>query len=209
MLKDQSIQTFLDRLAGPSATPGGGSAAALMGAMGAALVSMVANLTLGKPKYQALEGEMQALLQRAETLRERLAGAAEADIAAFDEVMAAYRLPKATETDRAHRQRAVQAALKAAAEVPLTCAHLCAEVLELCRQAAERGNPNAIIDAGVGALAAHAALKACALNVAANLNAIEDSDFTQACRAELDLVLDAHHATAEAILATIHRRLWR
>ncbi len=207
MLKDQSIQTFLDRLAGPSATPGGGSAAAIMGAMGAALVSMVANLTLGKPKYQAVEGEMQMLLARAEALRERLMNAIEADVAAFDQVMAAYRLPKETEEDKAQRRLAIQTALEAATETPLSCARLCAEVIELCRWAAEKGNRNVITDAGVGVLAAQAALRSCTLNVTVNLNAIQDRDFARACRNELDRILSAKDAEVEAILASITAKL--
>lgn len=207
MLKDQSIQAFLDRLAGPSATPGGGSATAIMGAMGAALVSMVANLTLGKPRYQAVEEEMRALLARAEALRERLLNVIEDDVAAFDRVMAAYRLPKETEADKTRRQLAMQSALKAATETPMTCARLCAEVIELCRLAAERGNANLITDAGVGVLAAQAALKGCALNVTANLNALQDRDFAQKCQAELEQLLSAQNAKVEAILASIATRL--
>jgi formiminotetrahydrofolate cyclodeaminase len=207
MLKDQSIQAFLDRLAGPSATPGGGSATAIMGAMGAALVSMVANLTLGKPRYQAVEEEMRTLLARAEALRERLLNVIEDDVAAFDRVMAAYRLPKETEADKARRQLAMQSALKAATETPMTCARLCAEVIELCRLAAERGNANLITDAGVGALAAQAALKGCALNVTVNLNALQDRDFAQKCQAELEQLLSAQNAKVEAILASIATRL--
>lgn len=207
MLKDQSIQAFLDQLAGPSATPGGGSAAAIMGAMGAALVSMVANLTLGKPRYQAAEEEMRALLAQAEALRERLLNLIEDDVAAFDRVMAAYRLPKETEEDKTQRQLAIQSALKAATETPLTCARLCAEVIELCRLAAEKGNANLITDAGVGVLAAQAALKGCALNVAVNLNAIQDQGFARTCRAELDPLLSTQNAAAEMILASITAKL--
>lgn len=207
MLKDQSIQAFLDRLAGPSATPGGGSATAIMGAMGAALVSMVANLTLGKPRYQAVEEEMRTLLARAEALREQLLNVIEDDVAAFDRVMAAYRLPKETEADKARRQLAMQSALKAATETPMTCARLCAEVIELCRLAAEHGNANLITDAGVGALAAQAALKGCALNVTVNLNALQDRDFAQKCQAELEQLLSAQNAKVEAILASIATRL--
>lgn len=206
MLKDQSIQAFLDRLAGPSATPGGGSAAAIMGAMGAALVSMVANLTLGKPKYQAVEGEMRALLARTEALRERLMNAIEADVAAFDQVMAAYRLPKETDEDRAQRHLAIQTALKVATEIPLACARLCAELIELCRCTAEKGNRNAITDAGVGVLAAQAALRSCALNIAVNLNTIQDQDFARACRNELDRIL-SRSAEADTILASITANL--
>lgn len=207
MLKEQSIQAFLDRLAGPSATPGGGSAAAIMGAIGAALVSMVANLTLGKPKYQAVAEEMRMLLARAEALRAQLLHAIEADVAAFDQVMAACRLPKETEADQARRHLAIQTALQAATKAPLTCARLCAEVIELCRQAAEQGNRNVITDAGVGVLAAYAALRSCALNITVNLNAIQDQEFAQACRNELAQILSAKEAEVEALLAMITAKL--
>ncbi len=207
MFKHQSLQSFLDQLASPSATPGGGSAAAIMGAMGAALVSMVANLTLGKPKYQGVAAEMQALLTHAEVLRAKLTQAMEEDMAAYKQVMAAYRLPQKTEEDRAHRKLVVQSALKAATLVPLNCAQLCAEVLELCRQAAEQGNANAVVDAGVGALAAQAALRACALNIAVNLKAMGDTNFAQACQSELEQILSASLPKAEEFLKTITSRL--
>ena len=207
MFKHQSLQAFLDQLASPSATPGGGSAAAIMGAMGAALVSMVANLTLGKPKYQAVEAEMQEILARAELLRAKLTQAMEEDIAAYNQVMATYRLPQKTEEDKARRQLARQSALKTATLVPLNCARLCAEVLELCRQAAEQGNANAVIDAGIGALAAQAALRACALNVAVNLKALGDASFAQACRSELEQILSSSLPKAEEFLTTISLQL--
>ncbi|MCX8050043.1 MAG: cyclodeaminase/cyclohydrolase family protein [Methylohalobius sp.] len=206
MLKDQPLAAFLDRLASASATPGGGSAAAVMGAIGAALVGMVAHLTLGKAKYQAAADAMQAILTQAENLRQRLLQAAEADIAAFDEVMRAWRLPKQTEDDKARREAALQAALKAATQAPLTCASLCAEVIGLCRTAAEQGNPSAITDAGVGALAARTALQSCALNVEVNLRAVCDQEFVRACRKELEQAL-IKSSEVESILQTITTRL--
>ena len=125
MIKDQSVHEFLEALASKAATPGGGSAAAIMGAMGAALVSMVCNLTLGKKGYEAAEGEMQAVLPRAEALRERLADMVRADVEAFDQVMAAYGLPKDSEAQKAARGDAIQGAFKAATEYRSTA---CASV---------------------------------------------------------------------------------
>ncbi len=185
MYQQQSLQNFLERLASGDPTPGGGSAAAVMGAMGAALVSMVANLTIGKPRYRPVEDDMRRLLARADSLRARLSDAMEADVDAFNRVMAAYRLPK----DDPGRSEAIQTALKQATEVPLQCAHLCVAVIELCREAADKGNSNVLSDVGVGVLAAHAALKSCAINVTVNLNAIHDPGFIAAKRAELESLL--------------------
>jgi len=173
MYQQQSLQNFLERLASGDPTPGGGSAAAVMGAMGAALVSMVANLTIGKPRYRQVEADMRRLLARADALRAQLSDAMEADVEAFNRVMAAYRLPK----DDPERSEAIQTALKQATEVPLHCARLCVAVIELCREAADKGNSNVLSDVGVGVLAAHAALKSCAINVTVNLNAIRDPGF--------------------------------
>jgi len=131
MFKEQQLQTFLDQLASSASTPGGGSAAAIMGAMGAALVSMVANLTVGKKKYEEVEEEMQGFLEQSEALRERLTGMIQADVDVFDQVMAAYGMARETEEEKARRSQTIQAALKEATDVPLACAQLCADVIEL------------------------------------------------------------------------------
>ena len=110
-IKDTSIEEFLEGLASKSATPGGGSAAAIMGAMGAALVSMVCNLTLGKKNYESVSEEMAALLPRLEDLRNRLIDMVAADVDAFDQVMAAYGLPKETDTDKQSRSAAIEPSL--------------------------------------------------------------------------------------------------
>ena len=122
-IKDTAVEPFLDALASQAATPGGGSAAAIIGAMGAALVSMVCNLTIGKKKYAEVEGEMKDVLAKSETLRLKLTGMIEDDVTAFDAVMAAYGMAKESDADKAAREKAIQAALKQATEVPLRCCH--------------------------------------------------------------------------------------
>ena len=189
MIKDDSIQKYLDELAGSSSTPGGGSAAAVMGAMGAALVSMVCNLTIGKKNYAEVEAEMREVLGQSENLRHRLTGMINDDVAAFNQVMAAYGMPKNSDEEKTGRTAAIQEALKRATQVPLSCAKVCFEVMELAKRAAEKGNVNVVSDAGVAVLAACAALKSAALNVYVNTAAIKDQAFNAQKLAELDKVL--------------------
>jgi formiminotetrahydrofolate cyclodeaminase len=157
MIKDSSIEQFLEDLAGKSSTPGGGSAAAVIGAMGAALVSMVANFTAGKKGYEAVNDEMESILKRAENYRTQFIDMIQADVDVFNGVMSAYGLPRETDEQKAERSDAIQEALKKATDVPLECAALCLDVIELSRQVAEKGNANVISDAGVAVLAAEAA----------------------------------------------------
>jgi formiminotetrahydrofolate cyclodeaminase len=202
-----STRAFLDALAGGNATPGGGSAAAIMGAMGAALVSMVANLTLGKKGYEAVEPQMTQLLREGEALRTRLAGMVAEDVAAFDALMAAYRLPKGSDDERAARGLAIQAGLRAATEAPLACAHACAEVVRLTARAVEHGNLNAISDVGVGALAALAGLRGSALNVQINAPQIKDRAFTGRAMCELDELIAECAPLAERVHARVKEKL--
>lgn len=189
MIKDDSIQKFLDELASSSSTPGGGSAAAVMGAAGAALVSMVCNLTIGKKNYADVESEMREVLRQSENLQHRLTGMINDDVAAFNHVMAAYGLPKNSDEEKARRTAAIQEALKRATQVPLSCAQACSEVMQLAKRAAEKGNVNVVSDAGVAVLAACAGLKSAALNVYVNTAAIKDEAFNKHKLAELDNVL--------------------
>ncbi len=115
-IKDKSVQAFIDELASKAPTPGGGSAAAVMGAQAAALISMVCNLTIGKPKYAEVEVEMQALLEKSEALRETLTGMIKADVDVFDRLMATYGLPKDSDEEKAARSKAIQSALKEATD---------------------------------------------------------------------------------------------
>lgn len=188
-ISEQSIQGFLDDLASQSATPGGGSAAAVMGGLAAALVSMVCNLTVGKPKYAAVELEMQKVRDRAEILRDQLTALIAADITAFDRLMAAYSLPKQSEVDIQVRSQSIQDALKEATEIPLQCVGMCAEIIGLCRTAADKGNIGVVSDAGVGVMAAYAAVKSAALNVYVNTSALKDRQFAEQKLAELNVIL--------------------
>jgi len=206
MIEDTSLQVFLDELAGKAPTPGGGSAAAIMGGMGAALVAMVCNLTINKKAYEAVEAEMRDVLQRAEVLREQLTDMMRQDIEAFDRVMAAYGLPRDTEAEKAARTQAIQSALKGATEVPLACARASAEIIALSRIVAEKGNKNVVSDAGVAVVAAYAALKSSALSVRVNTGAISDVSFATKSITELDVILDgADSAMREIYQEVVHR----
>src|SRR5271170_6151799 len=174
MITERSVEKFLDDLASGAPTPGGGSAAAIMGAMGAALISMVCNVTIGKKGLEAALPEMKTVREHSEKLRARLAAMVAEDVAAFDGLMAAYRLPKLSEADKLRRTEAIQSSLRAATESPLYCARACSEVIDLAQRAGEAGYSGVISDAGVGVLAAHAALRSAALNVHMNAPSIKD-----------------------------------
>jgi formiminotetrahydrofolate cyclodeaminase len=184
-----TLQPFFNELAGATPTPGGGSAAAAAGAMGSALVGMVCSLTIGREKYAAVEAQMQDTLARSEALRAELTQLIDQDTAAFNMVMAAFRLPKTTDEEKAARSEAIQTATQKATLTPLATAQACAEVIELGQVAVEKGNPNAISDAGAGVTFAQAGLRAAALNVLINLPSIKDETFVATRRAELDHIL--------------------
>ena len=198
-IKDKSVEIFLDELASKQATPGGGSAAAVMGAQAAALVSMVCNLTIGKPKYAEVELDMQTLLAESEALRQTLLGMIKADVDVFDKLMACYGLPKDTDADKAHRSQQIQIVLREATEVPLACAKACAKTIALSRVAAEKGNLGVISDAGVAVMAGYAGLKSAALNVHINTSSLKDREFSEAKLSELEDVMQGMDLEVEAI----------
>ncbi|WGS87169.1 methenyltetrahydrofolate cyclohydrolase [Methylomonas sp. UP202] len=206
-IKDQSVQLFLNELASKQATPGGGSAAALLGAQGAALVSMVCNLTIGKPKYAEVDAELRVLLVEAEALRETLTGMIQADVEVFDRLMACYGLPKTTDAEKAYRLERIQAVLKEATDVPLACAKACAQAIALSRVAAEKGGQAVISDAGVAVMAAFAGLKSAALNVRINAGALKDRAFADGRLAELQALLTTGEREADAIYRIVQDKL--
>lgn len=203
MIQAQTISDFLNALAARTATPGGGSVAALNGATGAALLAMVCKLTIGKKAYAAVEGEMIALLAEAEALQARLTGLISEDTDAFSAVMAAYALPRQTEAEQQARREAVQAALKQATLVPLETARACAQVITLGEAVAAKGNINSLSDAGAGVLTAHAGLKSAALNVAINLGSINNADFIRQTQATLEAISAGADRQVEAIYQRI------
>jgi formiminotetrahydrofolate cyclodeaminase len=207
MMTQISVEKFLDDLASGNPTPGGGSAAAIMGAMGAALVSMVCNVTIGKKGYENVEAEMRSVLSESERVRRRLTAMVAEDIAAFDSILAAYKLPKSTEQDKALRTDAIQAGLRRATEVPLDCARVCAEVIALSRRASERGYLNVISDGGVGVLAGFTGLRSAALNVYINAPALKDRVFATQAIAELEKLLEFCGAESEAVYKIVRDKL--
>jgi formiminotetrahydrofolate cyclodeaminase len=176
---DYTLSQYLHELASGDATPGGGSAAALVGALGAALVSMVGNLTVGRKKYAAVEPEMHEMVQAVGKLQEQLLVLVSEDTQVFNAVMAAYQLPKGTDEEKQARSLAINEALRTACSVPLRIADASISVLELAKLAAERGNINAVSDAAVGSIAAHAALQSALLNVRINLKSLPADDWSK------------------------------
>jgi formiminotetrahydrofolate cyclodeaminase len=207
MIKEHSIEIFLDELGSKSPTPGGGSSAAIVGAMGAALLSMVCNLTIGKKNYESVSQEMTEALERSEALRFELLDMVAADVEAFDQVMAAYRLPKDSDADKALRSERIQDALKMATAVPLRCARACASVIELSEIVARHGNKNVISDAGVAVVSAHAAMRSAALNVHVNVGAMRDGDFAAESIAELEAIMTGQNERVELIYQIVQERL--
>jgi methenyltetrahydrofolate cyclohydrolase len=207
MIKDMTIQTFLDELASKASTPGGGGAAAVSGAMGAALISMVANFTIGKKGYEDVQDECQEILNKSEQLRADLTDAIKDDVDVFNRVMASYGMPKETDEEKAARSAEIQAALKEATDVPLQCAKLCREVVNLSQPIADKGNNNVISDAGVAVLAGYAGLRSAALNVYINIGGIKDKEFADDRRQQLETLLDGMDTLKEEIYELVKSKL--
>jgi len=207
MITEDSVDKFLDDLAASAPTPGGGSAAAIMGAMGAALISMVCNVTLGKKGQDAAAAEMHAVLVESEKLRARLTAMVAEDIAAFDGLMGAYRLPKSSDEEKTRRNEAIQLSLRAATETPLACARACSQVITVSQRAAEHGYAGVISDAGVGVLAANSALRGAALNVYINAPSLKDRAFADQAVAEVEALQAAGAKLTESVFARVRGRL--
>ncbi|MDD5748272.1 MAG: cyclodeaminase/cyclohydrolase family protein [Actinomycetota bacterium] len=175
-----TIESFLEKLASSSPEPGGGAASALVSAVGAALVSMVLNLTIGKEKYAHVEGKARELLERSERLRKELEELVQRDTEVYAVLARAFKMPRETEDEKAKRKEEIQKALREATEVPFAIARECLEVAECSVVACEIGNVNAVSDAGVAAILAEAAACCAALNVKINLVSIGDSSYSEA-----------------------------
>lgn len=175
-LNDWILGDFLKATASASPTPGGGSVAAVSAALGSGLVAMLANLSVGKQQCPEQE-RIQKILDESQNKMDQLLEEARKDMEAYDQVMAAYGLPKETEQEKKGRSEKIQLALKSAAEAPLSAGRTCLDVLYLAKEAAEIGNPNVISDAVAGGLIAEAAMQAILLNVTVNLNLIKDEEW--------------------------------
>lgn len=188
-LMNLSCEAFLEDLAGSAPAPGGGGAAALVGAAGAALGNMVGSLTIGKKKYAAVEADILVLNRRAAALRKRLEGLVQADADAFAPLAAAYKLPKETPEQQAHKAAVLEAALEEACAVPLEIMSACCEGIALAAEYAEKGSVMAVSDAGCAALFCKAALQAAGLNVSINTRLMADKAHAAALNAQADAML--------------------
>ena len=207
MLITKSVQDFITELAADSAAPGGGSAAALAGCLGAALTKMVCNLSLDETKFGAVLPEIQAIQSQAADLLTKLTRAVDEDAAAFNEVMAAYKLPKATEEEKTARLALIQQSMKKAALLPLGVAGDCLEVLKLAGRILPIGNANAASDAAVSGLMAYAALQGAIYNVKINLGSIKDADFCRDTRQKIAAISDAAKKENAALTAAVEKIL--
>ena len=198
---------FLDALASGQPTPGGGGAAALVGSQAAALISMVANFTVGKKKYMAVDEEMRGYLARSEALRGELLKMVDGDADAFDAVAATYSMPKETDAEKAVRTEAMQQALKQAAQVPFHVAENCLEIIKLAEPVGAKGNTNVVSDAATALYLALGALKSALINVNINLKFIKDEAFVADWGMKRDLLLADTDAAYKAAQAAIENTL--
>lgn len=207
MYAELAMDAFLEKLASSAPEPGGGAAAALVGATGAALVSMVANLTIGKTQYAAAQSEMEQARARAEALRAELVAAVDRDAEVFRRVMTAYALPRSTDEEKAARRQATQRALKEASRVPAEVVRLCREVAALSKVTTELGNVQAVSDAAIAALLADAAAQSAALNVKINLKLITDPGFNEPLWAEIQTALQGIRAVRDEVVKITAERM--
>ncbi len=206
-LTQLSCEEFLSQLASKAPAPGGGGAAALVGAAGTALGNMVGCLTTGKKKYAAVEADIQALNARAEALRKRLEALVQADADAFTPLAAAYGLPKETPEQRAHKAAVLEQALDGACSVPLDIMETCCEGIDLAADYAAKGSALAVSDAGCAALFCKAALQAAGLNVSINTRLMTDRVHAAALDSRADQMLVEYVPLADEVYETVANQL--
>jgi len=206
-LASMSVKGFLSELASSSPAPGGGSVAALAGSLGAALSSMVCNLTVGKEKYADVQNEIKDALKKSEQLRKELIRLIDKDTEAFNDVMKAFKMPKDTEEQKKKRSRAIQEGYKTAADVPLETAKTCEKILDVAMVVAEKGNQSSITDAAVSAIMAQAGVKSAILNVKINLGSIKDEMFVKKISSELDKLQNNTDKKTKEILAIVNSKM--
>lgn len=211
MFINKSLKEYIDSTASGEPTPGGGSVSALVGSLGGALTQMVSNLTVGKKAYEELSEEVKTTIlentKRIGKLVEVLNSIVDEDTKAFDKVMDAFKLPKASDDEKAKRSEAIQAGYKIALEVPLKSAKKCLEVLELQGVFADYGNANAITDVGVGTLLAYSGLEGALFNVTINVGSIKDQEYKKQVEKEADEILNKGKELKEGLLKVVYKRL--
>jgi formiminotetrahydrofolate cyclodeaminase len=193
MLADLTVKELLAKTAGNDPVPGGGSISALNGAIATALTEMVAGLTIGKKKYEGVEGQMRSIAIEAVSLRDRFIAYIDKDSEAYNKVFSAFKLPKETEEEKAERSHAIQEATKEAASVPMMVAEEMVSVMETIIYVAHKGNQNAVTDACVAMMSARTCVLGALLNVRINLASIKEDAFVARMKKKAD------HLEAETI----------
>ncbi|GER91441.1 methenyltetrahydrofolate cyclohydrolase [Dictyobacter vulcani] len=203
MYLDKPLQTYLDDLASAKSTPGGGSTAAMSGAMGSALACMVSRLTLSKADYAAVHPEIELILAQTEQLRARFQALMQADIDAYGKLSACFKLPRGTAEEKAARTQAIQEGLVVAALVPLEMVERAAELVRHCQRIAEIGNKNVLSDIATAAMMASAAGTGAAWMVRTNLNSMKDAERVSALNKRLNAGLDAISAAGQEVVVIV------
>lgn len=207
MLIDKKINEFLDELKSDSPAPGGGSAAALVGAIGAALGVMVGNLTVNSDKYADAHIEARQLMQKFEERLSSLKGYIDEDTKAFNQVMAAYKLPKGNVEEKQWRSQAIQQALQYASKLPMNVANVCLEVLELSVRMLAIGNQNAASDAAVAGRMAHAAMWSAIYNVRINLASIKDAAFVADMSEKITSIVEQSEVLLDKFVSSSNEKI--
>jgi formiminotetrahydrofolate cyclodeaminase len=195
----QSIGSFAELVAEGTPTPGGGSVSAYCGVLAASLGQMVCSITIGKPKYAAVEPRLEEIASKLERTSARLRELIAEDAASFEAVLNAYRLPKDTEEQKEERTLEIQKALQCAIAVPLETAERSLDALKLLGELADIGTPNALSDVAVGAQLAQVAVKGASYNVGANLGSITDIESAEKTRDHMDAIIERSKTIAERV----------
>ena len=206
-LASMKINDFINELASSSPAPGGGSVAALAGSLGAALSSMVCNLTIGKEKYSDVQDEIKEILKKSEKLKNKLIKLIDEDTEAFNDVMKAFKMPKETEEQKNKRSKAIQEGYKKATSVPLDTAKTCEKILDLAKVAAKKGNQNSITDSAVSAIMARGGVESAILNVKINLGSIKDGKFVKNINTELKKLKESSENKEKEILKIVFEKI--
>ena len=201
------MHSFIESLSSKAPVPGGGGASALVGALSGALTHMVASLTVGKPKYAAVEAEMQQLLAQSEAITSRFLSLMDEDAIAFEPLAQAYRLPKETEEQKTEKAKTMEEALKSAVQPPLRIMETCADAVFLITLCAEKGSVVAVSDAGVAASLCRAALEGASLNVFINTQLMQDRVYAEELNARASNLLSNVSAAADAVYRNVAARL--
>ncbi len=201
-----SCDEFIGVLASKAPVPGGGGAAALVGAVGTALGNMVGSLTLGKKKYAGVQDDIIALKERADALQGRFLTLMQRDAEVFEPLSRAYGMPKETDAEKAEKSRVMAGALRECCAVPLDIMRCCCEAIDLHEEFAAKGTAIAISDVGCGVICCKAALQAASLNVFINTKSMEDRALAEANNAEANEMLARYAVKADQIFADVAAR---